>query len=69
MTWAALCPLEERVYRGAGRSRRRSRGDGVLVVERSRPSCLRGGSCPGLDSLFRGSDAVVLRIFALAPLV
>ena len=29
--WAARCPLEERVYRGAGRSRRRARGDGVLV--------------------------------------
>ena len=29
--WAARCPLEERVCRGAGRSRRRARGDGVLV--------------------------------------
>ena len=29
--WAVRCPLEERVYRGAGRSRRRARGDGVLV--------------------------------------
>ena len=28
--WAGS-PLEERVYRGAGRSRRRARGDGVLV--------------------------------------
>ena len=27
----ARSPLEERVYRGAGRSRRRARGDGVLV--------------------------------------
>ena len=29
--WGARCPLEERVYRGAGRSHRRARGDGVLV--------------------------------------
>jgi len=67
--WAAGSPLEERVYRGAGRSRRRARGDGVLVWSGVALPCLCGGSFPGLDSLFRGSDAVVLRIFALAPLV
>ena len=47
--WAARCPLEERVYRGAGRSRRRARGDGVFCVERSRPPLsLWWLSSPGL---------------------
>ena len=39
--------LEERVYRGAGRSRRRARGDGVVWSGVALP-CLCGGSCPGL---------------------
>ena len=42
--WAARCPLEERVYRGAGRSRRRVRGDGVLVWSGVALPCLCGGS-------------------------
>ena len=42
--WAVRCPLEERVYRGAGRSRRRARGDGVLVWSGVALPCLCGGS-------------------------
>ena len=41
--WARY-PLEERVYRGAGRSRRRARGDGVLVWSGVALPCLCGGS-------------------------
>ena len=64
--WAARCPLEERVYRGAGRSRRRVRGDGVLVWSGVALPCLCGGSFLGLFFLSRESDAVVLRIYVLA---
>ena len=42
--WAARCPLEERVSRGAGRSRRWARGDGVLVWSGVALPCLCGGS-------------------------
>ena len=70
--WAPRCPLEERVYRmrGAGRSRRRARGDGVLVWSGVALPCLCGGSF--LRLFFRegeGATASCLRIFALAPLV
>ena len=52
--------LEERVYsrHGAGRSRRRARGDGVLVWSGVGLPCLWGGSSPGLFFLSRESDAV-----------
>ena len=56
----ARSPLEERVYRGAGRSRRRARGDGVLVWSGVAVPCLCGGSFLGLFSRERGSDAVAL---------
>ena len=67
--WAARCPLEERVYRGAGRSRRRARGDGVLVVERGRPPLsLWWLSSPGL--VFRGRESMLFFLGrSLAPLV
>ena len=52
--WAVRCPLEERVYRGAGRSRRRARGDGVLVWSAVALPCLCGGSFLGLFSRERG---------------
>ena len=72
--WAARCPLEERVYRGAGRSRRRARGDGVLVWSGVALPCLCGGSSPGLFSLereraLRESDGVTFSRSVVAPLV
>ena len=62
-TWAAGSPLEERVYSrcGAGRSRRRARGDGVCSCGAGSPSsvfvvALVAGS---LLSLEGGSDGVI----------
>ena len=57
--WAARSPLEQRVYRGAGRSRRRARGDGVLVWSGVALPCLCGGSFLGLFFLSRESNAVI----------
>ena len=69
--WAAGSPLEERVYRGAGRSRRRARGGGVLVWSGVALPCLFLVARFWVSSFEREreSDAVVLRIFARAPLV
>ena len=52
----ARSPLEERVYRGAGRSRRRARGDGVLVWSGVALPCLCGGSRRRVSS-FEGERA------------
>ena len=66
----ARSPLEERVYRGAGRSRRRARGDGVLVWSGVALPCLCGGSFLGL--FFREGEGATPSFFfgrSLAPLV
>ena len=52
--WAARSPLEEPVYRCAGRSRRRVRGDGVLVWSGVALPCLCGGSRRQVSSFSRG---------------
>ena len=64
--WAARSPLEERVYSrcGAGRSRRRARGDGVLVCGAESPlPCL----CGGLFSRERGRSPSFFLGQSLAP--
>ena len=58
--WAAGSPLEERVYRGAGRSRRRARGDGVLVWSGVALPCLCGGSFLGL--VFREGEGATFSL-------
>ena len=50
--WAGS-PLEERVYRGAGRSRRRARGDGVLVWSGVALPCLCVVACFWVSSFER----------------
>ena len=70
--WAARSPLEERVYSrcGAGRSRRRARGDGVLVWSAVALPCLCGGSF--LRLVFREGEGATPSFFfgrSLAPLV
>jgi len=58
--WAAGSPLEEPVCRGAGRSRRRARGDGVCSCGAGSPLLsLWWLSSPGLFSRGRGSDGVI----------
>ena len=59
--WAARCPLEERVYRGAGRSRRQARGDGVLVWSGGGLPCLCGGSL--LRLVFREGEGATPSFF------
>ena len=64
----ARSPLEKRVYRGAGRSRRRARGDGVLVWGGVALPCLCGGSFLGL--VFREGEGATSSFFlgqSLAP--
>ena len=68
--WAARCPLEERACRGAGRSRRRARGDGVLVWSGVALPCLCGGSRRQVSS--REGEGATASYFlgrSLAPLV
>ena len=69
--WAARSPLEERVYRGAGRPRRRARGDGVLVWSGVALPCLCGGSFQGLFSNLEreGATASFFLGRSVAPLV
>ena len=70
--WAARCPLEERVYsrRATCRSRRRARGDGVLVWSGVALPCLCGGSRRRVSS-FEGERATSSFFLgcSLAPLV
>ena len=65
--WAARSPLEERVYRGAGRSSRRARGDGVLVSSGVALPCLCGGSRRRVSS-FEGERATASFFFGLMDL-
>ena len=67
--WAGS-PLEEPMSRGAGRSRRRACGDGVLVWSGVALPCLCGGSFLGL--VFRERAGATASFFlgcSLAPLV
>ena len=69
--WGARCPLEERVYRGAGRSHRRARGDGVLVwsgVESPSPVFVVALVAGSRLSRGGGSDGVIFPLSVVQSL-